>query len=64
MKIQVTKKSQYGRERIFPVDDNAKTFAKFIERETFDSKHLEGIKALGFEIEYVSADKLSEEKSK
>lgn len=53
MKIQVTKKSHYGVERTYPVDDAAKIFAQFIERATFDQRHLDGIRALGFEIEYV-----------
>ena len=53
MKIQVTIKSQYGKERIFPVDDNAKRFEALIGRKTFSDIELQIIAGLGVEIEYV-----------
>lgn len=59
MKIQVTKKNQYGVERVFPVDDNAETFSKFTGRKTFSPEDLETIRKLGFEVEYVHAPSAS-----
>ena len=53
MKIQVTKKSQYGRERVFPVDGKARMFAELIGRGTFRPDELKTIQNLGFSIEYV-----------
>ncbi len=55
MKIQVTKKSPYGTERVFPVCDNSVTITRFTGRKTFTPEDLETIKALGIEIEYVEA---------
>lgn len=51
MKIQVTIRTVYGNELIYPVDNNARKFAELVNQKTLNSKHLEIIKALGFEIE-------------
>jgi len=59
MKIQVTIKTVYGNELIYPVDDNARRFTELVKQKTLTRKHLEIIKALGFEVELINAYSLN-----
>jgi hypothetical protein len=49
----------YGNELTYPIDENAKRFAELIGQKTFKPRHLEIIKALGFEIELINAYELN-----
>lgn len=53
MKIQVTIKSVYGVERIFPVCKAAKLLASLTGRPTFTDKQIETLKKLGYTPEVV-----------
>lgn len=61
MKIQVTIKTVYGNELIYPVDNNARYFTELVKAKTLTRRHLEIIKALGFEIELINAYSLKGE---
>ena len=50
MQAQVEVKTVYGVERIYPINDIAKSFADLTGQTTLSRKHLATIKSLGFEI--------------
>ena len=50
MKITVLIKSVYGQERIYPVCDKAKAFARLTGRKCLSRSDLEIIESLGFEV--------------
>lgn len=54
MKVQITLRTVYGREYIYPVNDSAKTFSQLCGGKTLALSHIDLIKKLGFEIEVVS----------
>lgn len=54
MKIQVTVKSTYGTERIYPVCESAKLFASLIGSTTLPPRTIDLIKRLGFEVEDIT----------
>lgn len=56
MKITVQNRPSYGKDRIYPVDDAAQTFAKFTGKVTFNEADLETIRKLGFTVEYAQLD--------
>lgn len=60
MTIQVTIKTVYGKDLIYPVDANAKVFTALIGQKTLTQAHLELIKSLGFKIELVNGYSLKE----
>jgi hypothetical protein len=51
MKIQVKIKTNYGRESIYPVCDNAKKFAKLCGTKTLTREAIGHIKSLGYKVE-------------
>lgn len=54
IKIQVQLRSVYGRELIYPVNEMALKFTKLLGRKTLTKSDIAHIKALGFEIEWIS----------
>lgn len=46
-------KSVYGKDLIYPVDDEAKLFAELLGKKTFTRLDLKTIEALGHKVEYV-----------
>jgi hypothetical protein len=54
MTIQVTIKTVYGKDLIYPVDDKAKLFAELVGLKTLTTKHIDLIKALGFTVELIN----------
>jgi hypothetical protein len=54
MKIQVSIKTVYGTERIYPVCDKAKVFANLVDQTTLSRRHIQLIKSLGYQIELVN----------
>ncbi len=46
--ITVKIKNVYGNERIYPVCDNAKTFALLTSKKTLDRYDIDKIKSLGY----------------
>jgi hypothetical protein len=61
MTIQVTIKTVYGKDLIYPVDDKAKLFTALVGMKTLTTKHLDLIKALGFTIELINGYSLTKE---
>jgi hypothetical protein len=61
MTIQVTIRTVYGKDLIYPVDDKARLFVSLVGQKTLTPKHLELIKALGFEVELLNAYSLTKE---
>lgn len=55
MTIQVSIKSVYGRECVYPACDKAKLFAALAGQKTLSEAHLHLIKQLGYKIEQVPA---------
>lgn len=53
MKIQVSIKSVYGQEKIYPVCKNAKLFAELVGQKTLTRSDISKIKMLGYEVEVV-----------
>lgn len=53
MAIQVSIKSVYGKETIYPVCEKAKIFASLVEQSTLTRTDISRIKALGFVVEVV-----------
>lgn len=51
MKIVIENRPSYGEDRYYPVDDNAKRFAKLADTKTLTRFVLKIIKDLGYEIE-------------
>ena len=55
MKIKVKIGKSYGQERIYPVCDKAKTFAKIANRTCLSRQNIDDIKGMGFEVEVEQA---------
>jgi hypothetical protein len=53
MKIQVTVKTVYGNNMIYPVCDFSKIFCELTRKKTLDSTDVKNIKALGYQVEIV-----------
>jgi hypothetical protein len=54
MNIQVNIKNVYGVERIYPVNDQAIFLTQLTNKKTLDSKDIELIKKLGYQIEVIN----------
>lgn len=54
-KVKVTIRNVYGKQLIYPVNDDAQKFTKLLGKKTIDQSELEVIKSLGFEIELVNS---------
>lgn len=52
-KVQVTVKNVYGNNLVYPANETAKIFAALCGKKTLDSRDLERIRLLGYEIEQV-----------
>lgn len=52
--IQVEIKSVYGVEKIYPVSEEAKVFAKLLGQQTLTVEDIQNIKLLGYMVEVVS----------
>ena len=57
MKLQVTIKSVYGRDLIYPACDIAKLFTALLKVKSFTENQLEQIKSIGYEIEVITETK-------
>lgn len=55
MTIQIKIKSVYGKELVYPANDNAERFARLIGQKTFNPAHIKIMEELGCKIEEVSA---------
>ena len=55
--VQVSRVNKYGTERIYPVNDDARSFARLCDRKTLHECDLEEIERLGFRVEFVDASK-------
>ena len=53
MKLQLQSKDVYGRELIYPICKTALLLAELSGKKTIHKKHLDIIKRLGYEIEWV-----------
>jgi len=53
--IQITIKSVYGRETIYPVNDQAKCLAAMVGTKTLTQQTIRDAMEMGFRIEYVDA---------
>lgn len=53
MKIQVILRGKYGREDVYPSCEKAKLFCALLKQKTLTRIDVEGIKALGYEVEVV-----------
>jgi len=58
--LEVSIKTVYGVERIYPMNDAAKMLANLLGRKTFNTKDLESLKNLGYEIKQVESKKLED----
>lgn len=54
MNIQVSIKQIYGVERIYPINDKAIFLTQLTNKKTLDSKDIELIKKLGYQIEVIN----------
>ena len=54
MNIQVSIKQVYGVERIYPINDKAVFLTQLTNKKTLDSKDIELIKKLGYQIEVIN----------
>lgn len=54
MTIKVNIKQVYGVERIYPVNDQAMILTQLTNKKTLDSRDIELIKKLGYQIEVVT----------
>ena len=50
-KIIVQIKHQYGTERIYPINQTAKTFAELSRKDTLSRDDITKIKSLGYDVE-------------
>lgn len=48
MQVTVRITKNYGREAIYPVDENAKIFAHMLQQQTLRRSDIENIKKLGY----------------
>lgn len=56
MTIRVTIRSVYGNERIYPICDLAKTFAKLTNSITLSRESISLIKSLGYSIQVITEE--------
>jgi len=49
-RLEVSIKTVYGVERIYPMNDNARSITHLIGKKTFTREDIEVLKRLGFEI--------------
>ena len=54
MHITVKVKNVYGNDLVYPVDENARTFARLVGAKTLNRWQLSLIKGLGYEIDVES----------
>jgi hypothetical protein len=54
MNVQVNIKQVYGVERIYPINDKAIFLTQLTNKKTLDSKDIELIKKLGYQIEVIT----------
>lgn len=54
VKIQVTIKTVYGNETIYPACKKAEAFAKMLGQRTLTRTNIASIKEIGFEVEVVA----------
>lgn len=52
--IEVKEKSVYGRTLIYPICNDAMLFAQLLNVKTFTDMQLDGIRALGYNVNIVS----------
>lgn len=50
LKVEVTIKSAYGRDLIYPHCDKSKVFAQMMNTKTLTPFHLQSIRQLGYEV--------------
>lgn len=60
MEIKVTIKQIYGVDKVYPVDDKAKLFAKLCSTTTLTVSTIEVIKQLGYRVLVVEREQASE----
>ena len=53
--VQVIAKHVYGQERIYPINDNAKSLLKLTGLKTFNKDNIKVILNLGYDVEYLPA---------
>lgn len=58
--LEVCVKNVYGVERIYPVNVSAKMLADLLRKKTFDTKDIQALKNLGYEIKQVESTKLED----
>jgi hypothetical protein len=56
--LQITIKSVYGRETIYPVNEQAKKLAALVGTKTLTQQTIRDAMGMGFKIEYVDAYRL------
>lgn len=54
--LQVEFRNVYGNNRLYPVNELAKQFAKLLDVKTFSPEQVRNIKALGFTVGQVTAE--------
>jgi|TARA_R100001443_G_scaffold21636_1_gene33872 hypothetical protein len=54
MKIQVTHKSHYGTDYLYPACSNARAFCSIAGKKTLTSDIITNVKKLGYEIELIA----------
>jgi hypothetical protein len=57
--VTVSVRNVHGIDRVYPADNTAALFAALAGRKTFDSQHIQAIRALGFTV-HVAARQLPE----
>ena len=58
--LEVCIKTVYGVERIYPVNASAMILADLLKKKTFDTRDIEILKRLGYEIKQVESTKLED----
>ena len=53
--VQVIAKHVYGQERIYPINDNAKSLLALTGLKTFNKDNIKAILNLGYDVEYLPA---------
>jgi|TARA_Y100000296_G_scaffold75954_1_gene96144 hypothetical protein len=53
--VQVIAKHVYGQERIYPINDNAKSLLKLTGLKTFKKDNIKDILDLGYDVEFLPA---------
>jgi len=54
MTIQVSVRLVFGNEKIYPVCEKARMFAKLVKQKTLTREDIQKIKMLGFQIEVIA----------